>query len=130
MENMMLALSLLLAGFIIVFLVLILLIIVITIYGKIIQAAQKSSRDRKERKIKRVVELENINTEKPGDVYIAKTDTDEIPPEIIAVIAAAVAQIATESGKQLRIRSVKRVGNAPRRSAWSNAAAFDSMRSV
>ena len=124
MENMMLALSLLLAGFIIVFLVLILLIIVITIYGKIIQAAQKSSRDRKERKIKRVVELENINAEKPGDVYIAKTDTDEIPPEIIAVIAAAVD--AVYGSKPHRVRSVRR--SQASRSAWGNAGVIQNTR--
>lgn len=124
MDNMMLALSLLLAGFIIVFLVLILLIIVITIYGKIIQAAQRSSKDRKERKIKRVVELQNVNTEKPGDVYIAKTDTDEIPPEIIAVIAAAVD--AVYGSKPHRVKSVKRSRST--RSAWGNAGVIQNTR--
>ena len=50
MDNLMLALSLLLAGFIIVFVVLILLIVIITIYGKIIQAGQKSAENRREKK--------------------------------------------------------------------------------
>ena len=42
MENLNLALTLLLAGFVIVFLVLVLLILIITVYGKIIQFAQKA----------------------------------------------------------------------------------------
>ena len=50
MENINLALTLLIAGFVIVFIVLILLIVIITLYGKIIQSVQKSSRNRKERK--------------------------------------------------------------------------------
>ncbi len=50
MNNMNLALTLLIAGFVIVFVVLILLIVIITLYGKIIQGAQKSSRQRKEKK--------------------------------------------------------------------------------
>lgn len=48
-ERLVLALTLLLAGFIIVFVVLVLLIIIITLYGKIIQAAQGANAKRREK---------------------------------------------------------------------------------
>lgn len=120
----MLALSLLLAGFIIVFLVLILLIIIITVYGKIIQAAQKSSKDRKERKVKKVVQIEPSPASSKGDVYIAKTNSDEIPPEIIAVIAAAVD--AMYGSKPHKVKTVKRSRGT--RSVWGNTGVIQNTR--
>lgn len=120
----MLALSLLLAGFIIVFLVLILLIIIITIYGKILQSAQKSSKDRKERKVKKVVQINPPETDKTGEVYIAKTAPDEIPPEIIAVIAAAVD--ALYGNKAHKVKSVKRARGT--RSVWGDTGVLQNTR--
>lgn len=129
MENMMLALSLLLAGFIIVFVVLVLLIIIITVYGKIIQAVLRSSKNRKEKK--KVVKPEQPTAavqatakgaEKNADA--SSGDTDEIPGEIIAVIAAAVD--AVYGSKPHRVRSVKRSGTV--RSAWGNAGVIGNTR--
>ena len=48
MENIELALTLLIAGFVIVFVVLILLIAIITLYGKIIQSAQNAVSNKRE----------------------------------------------------------------------------------
>ncbi len=115
MENIKLALSLLLAGFIIVFLVLVLLIVIITVYGKLIQAAQKSSQNRKERK-KKVVVAENF-TPTAGTATVFSTTEDEIPGEIIAAIAAAVD--AVYGDKAHTIRSVRR--SRTTRSAWGNS---------
>lgn len=122
MDNIMLALSLLLAGFIIVFVVLILLIIIITIYGKIIQAAQRSSKNRKEKK--KIVQSAAQTNSQPVKsaaseikAAVSAEETDEIPGEIIAVIAAAVD--AVYGSKPHRVKSVKRSGKG--RSAWGNA---------
>lgn len=121
MDNMMLALSLLLAGFIIVFVVLILLIIIITVYGKIIQAAQRSSKNRKEKKnmVKTVKAPEPVKAEPAAEVKNTMPDDEngEIPGEIIAVIAAAVD--AVYGSKPHRVRAVTRSGKG--RSAWGNA---------
>ena len=57
MENLNLALTLLLAGFVIVFLVLILLILIITVYGKIIQFAQKKVSKNKKKLKKLMINL-------------------------------------------------------------------------
>ena len=77
MENLNLALTLLLAGFVIVFLVLVLLILIITVYGKIIQFAQKA------------VSKKNQKVEKPAIRSVTREeieeyDSDEIPEEIIS----------------------------------------------
>ena len=118
------------SGLLIVFVALLLLIIAVSLMGKIFALIES----RKKSGIVKGPEPGQIpvRSAPPADVKAPETAAVSVSDddEVIAVIAAAVAQIAAESGKQLRIRSVKRVGNAPRRSAWSNAAAFDSMRSV
>ena len=125
MDNLNLALTLLLAGFIIVFLVLVLLIIIISLYGMIIQAVAKSSENRKNGKPKKSVKHEPESTiVKSSDITVSdQDDTDEIPGEIIAVIAAAVD--AVYGSKPHRIRSVKRSATGVR-SAWGNAGAAES----
>ena len=117
MENLNLALTLLLAGFVIVFLVLVLLIAIITIYGKIIQFAQKK------------VSKKGKNTEKPAIRSVTREeieeyDSDEIPEEIIAVIAAAVD--AMYGTKPHRIKNVKRSRSI--RSSWGNAGIAENTR--
>ena len=64
MENMQLALSLLLAGFLIVFTVLVTLIIIILIYGKIIQKAQKTVAVRREKKA--IIRVEELQSQSPA----------------------------------------------------------------
>ena len=57
--------------------------------------------------------------------------SDEDDTEVIAVIAAAVAHIAAESGKELKVRSIKQTsGRRASRGSWAAAAVSDSMRSV
>jgi len=117
MENLNLALTLLLAGFVIVFLVLILLILIITVYGKIIQFAQKKVSKNKE------------DTEKPAIRSVTREEieeygNDEIPQEIIAVIAAAVD--AMYGTKPHRIKNVKRSRSV--RSSWGNAGIAENTR--
>lgn len=130
MNNMNLALTLLIAGFVIVFVVLILLIVIITLYGKIIQGAQKSSRQRKEKKRQNLGVIQRSESEpEPTPAAVSKpaADTalnDEIPDEIIAVIAAAVD--AVYGGKPHKVRAVRRAGNV--RSAWGSAGVIHNTR--
>ncbi len=119
MENLQLALTLLLAGFVIVFIVLILLIFIITLYGKIIQSAQHTVENKKN---KQQVQKNKIISaaEKPAiqaSVSDEPENSDEIPEEIVAVIAAAVD--ALYGTKPHKIKSVKRSRSV--RSAWGNA---------
>ncbi len=126
MDNINLALTLLIAGFIIVFMVLVLLIIIITVYGKLIQAAQKTSQNRKEKK-KKVVKIEQpAKPAAPKAPYVPKvqSDPDEIPGEIVAVIAAAVDAICGD--KPHRIKSVRRSRNT--RSAWGSTGVMQNTR--
>lgn len=121
MENLDLALTLLVAGFIIVFVMLILLIAIIMAYGKIIQAAQKAATNHKSKK------AEEIKPAEPAPVVeavIEEEDSDEIPGEIIAVIAAAVD--AVYGKKSHKIKSVKRSRSS--RSAWGNAGVVENTR--
>lgn len=123
-ERLQQALTLLAAGFVIVFMVLILLIIIISIYGSIIQKAQKSSENRKEKK-KKVVVSDNTTTPTPeSQTKVFSTGADEIPGEIIAVIAAAVD--AMYGTKPHKIRSVKR--SRKNRSEWGSAGVMQNTR--
>lgn len=127
MENINLALTLLLAGFIVVFMVLVLLIVIITVYGKLIQSVQKRSQKHREKKEKKVVKLDAPGKPvPPSSVYIPKQDDDdgEIPGEIIAAIAAAVDTIY--GGRPHRIKSVKRSRGS--RSAWGNTGVMQNTR--
>ncbi len=127
MENMQLALSLLLAGFLIVFTVLVTLIIIILIYGKIIQKAQKTVAVRREKKaIIRVEELQSQSpaSDVPAGGKVFGDDPEQIPGEIIAVIAAAVDALYGE--KPHRIRSVTRERKG--RSSWGSAGVFQNTR--
>ena len=127
MENMDLALTLLIAGFLIVFAVLILLIVIIIIYGKIIQAVQKKSDERKQKKAEQQVQESSVKaaeTATPVTENISDDSDGGVPDEIIAVIAAAVD--AVYGGKSHKIKSVKRSRNA--RSAWGNAGVIENTR--
>ena len=117
------AFILLLAGFIVVFTVLILLIIIVSVYSKIVSSVQ--NKGKKDKKTKPVV----VKFEPPAaPVVTAETETaqdsDEIPLEIIAVIAAAVDAVYGE--KPHRIKAVKK--SRASRSAWSRAGVLDNTR--
>ena len=101
MENINLALTLLIAGFVIVFLVLVVLIIVIMLYGKIIQSAQKAASKK------------HGETDKPAIRSVTREeieeyDSDEIPEEIH------------------KIKNVKRSRSV--RSSWGNAGIAENTR--
>lgn len=119
MSNIQLALTLLLAGFIIVFMVLIALILIIMLYGKIIQKAQKTVEVRREKKaiIRAEKEAENAPEKTTPAGGMVFGGSDEIPGEIIAVIAAAVDSLYGD--KPHKIRSVSRSRKG--RSSWGNA---------
>lgn len=125
MGNMMQAFILLLAGFLVVFTVLVLLIVIVTLYSKIIRLTQDAGKKRKE-----LTHEEAVETFEPKRELRSLTradieeEDDEIPGEIIAVIAAAVDAVYGE--KPHKIRSVKR--ERPARSAWSRAGAMQNTR--
>ncbi len=125
MGDMMQAFILLLAGFLVVFTVLVLLIVIVTLYSKIIRLTQDAGKKRKE-----LTHEEAVETSEPKRELRSLTradieeEDDEIPGEIIAVIAAAVDAVYGE--KPHKIRSVKR--ERPARSAWSRAGAMQNTR--
>ena len=129
MDNIKLALTLLVAGFIIVFVVLILLIVIIMIYGKIIQKAQKNAEVRREKKAiiraeKQEKQNNNEKTNVPQGGMIFGDAPDEIPDEIIAVIAAAVD--AFYGSKPHKIKAVSRSRKG--RSSWGSAGIMQNTR--
>ena len=117
------ALILLLAGFLVVFCVLILLIIVVTIYSRIIFSVQNSEKKKKE-VLKEEVSSDDPTPASTQTAYIPRTDDDEIPGEIIAVIAAAVDSIYGE--KPHKLRAVKKSRSS--RSAWARAGLAENTR--
>ena len=117
MDNLNLAFTLLIAGFVIVFVVLVLLIVIITLYGKIIQSAQKAVSKKHgdaEKNVIRSVTREEIE----------EMTSNEIPEEIIAVIAAAVDSLY--GSKPHRIKNIKRSRSV--RSSWGNAGIAENTR--
>lgn len=120
-DNLTRAFIMLLGGFIVVFSVLLLLIFIVWAYGKIVSSAQSATVKKKQKK---------DETPDPAAAATAvKTETnnepaaDEIPLEIIAVIAAAVDSLY--GTKPHRIKNIKRTGS---RSAWSTAGILENTR--
>ncbi len=122
MDNMTQAWILLLAGFIVVFTVLILLIIIVTLYSKIVTSVQKAGEKKKERK--KVVKIEVIEPTPTKTVPEPEENDDEIPGEIIAVIAAAVDAVYGE--KTHKIKAVKKSRSS--RSAWARAGVLENTK--
>lgn len=107
------------SGLVIVFVALILLIFMVWLMGKIFAAVKGTARQ-PEAAVKSTVQAA------PAIPAASGSDNDEV----IAVIAAAVAAMAEESGTALQIKSItplrrKKTG----RSAWATAAAAESTRS-
>lgn len=125
MDNMMQAFILLLAGFLVVFTVLILLIVVVTLYSKIIRSVQSAGEKHKVKKSENANNSsENVNAVRSLTRAEIEEDDDEIPGEIIAVIAAAVD--AVYGDKPHKIKTVKK--SRPARSAWARAGAMQNTR--
>lgn len=111
-----LAIQITLVGMFVVFLGLILLVLSINALGKLIEASSKKHSELKERRQKlKQLKQEKVQQPHPQSFQkIPKTKTKPtqgIPPEVVAVISAAVA--AHMSGKKFNIRSIKRRDSDP-----------------
>lgn len=113
-----------LTGFLVVFAVLFLLIGIIKLYSYAIGKGQQSADNRKRRKIE-VVDVPKQPSAPAPRIFAPPEDEDEeVPEEIVAVIAAAVATMYGSPGRT-RIKSIKKAGG---RSAWANAGVLDNTR--
>ena len=110
-----LAMVVLIAGLIIVFLMLILLTLIIQLYGTIIYKNQTN----KKSKTKNPEKLATINQAKP----VNSVNTDDLSGEIIAVISAAVAALGEKNSKRYEIKNITQSLNQFNfnRSEWSMA---------
>lgn len=127
-ERMISSAKVILTGFVVVFAMLFLLIVIIKLYSAIVAVVQHRLDERarrKERVMERVSGESGVHiVKKPAYVTPPETD-DDIPEEIAAVIAAAVAATMTP-GRRVKIKSIKKAGGG--RSAWANAGVLDNTR--
>lgn len=102
-------------GLVVVFIALILLVISISILGKNLKALSKAVKEEKQQSptIQPVTELKSVTE-------------NGIDDEIIAVIAAAISAISSETGKKLAIRSIKRADRSL--NAWGRAGVLENTR--
>lgn len=124
MDNIMLAVTLLITGFVVVFLVLMLLIGVIKFYGTTVYNVQNKRKEKKalmEEQQRREKE-EQEKTNPPAEITPA--ESGQIPGEIIAVIAAAVDTVYGKNA--VTVKSVKR--SSQNRPVWSTAGLMDNTR--
>lgn len=113
--------TMLLTGFTVVFSVLIILILIIYIYGNIVYKAQNKSKEKKNAKLK----VQQAETAPVATAPVATPAlSDEIPGEIVAVIAAAVDSMYGQ-GSKVRIKNIKK---STGRNAWANAGVLDNTR--
>lgn len=113
------------SGFVIVFVALILLIIAVTIMGGIFDALKGKKKQKAEVKASPAAIPVPAAPAKPAQAVSSDED------EVIAVITAAVAAMAQESGKNLRIASIRNASaktGKSRSNAWARAAANESTR--
>ena len=121
------AAKVILTGFTVVFAMLFFLIIIIKVYSATIAGAQRAADRRmkkKEKILEPVGEDSGVHIIKKPAYITPPTVDDDIPEEIIAVIAAAVA--ASGESPKVRIKSIKKAGVG--RSAWANAGVLDNTR--
>ncbi len=104
-------------GLVVVFSALILLVIFISIFGKGFKAISKTD-TQKETKPK-VSKTQQVTEIKP----VTEKGIDD---EIIAVIAATISAISSETGKKLAIRSIKRADRSV--NAWARAGVLENTR--
>ncbi len=125
------AAKVILTGFAVVFGMLFLLIVIIKIYGAIVSGVQRAADKRAKRRDHVMEPVSDDNgvhiVKRPAYVTapVADYDEDEIPEEVVAVIAAAVAATMLP-GAKVRIKSIKKAGGG--RSAWANAGVLDNTR--
>lgn len=127
-EKFIVSAKVILTGFLVVFTMLFLLILIIKLYSAIVFAVQRkldARAKRRERVMERVSRESGVHiVTKPAYVTPPETDND-IPEEIAAVIAAAVAATMLP-GQPVKIKSIKKAGDG--RSAWANAGVLDNTR--
>lgn len=116
------------SGLIIVFVALILLILAVWLMGQIftaIKAGKSKKAEAKDAPANAAAPVKASPGAAPAPAAIAAAAEDD---EVIAVIAAAVAAMAEESGKALRIKSIRPAKGKARTNAWAGAAAAESTR--
>ncbi len=118
------------SGILIVFLILVLLIFIFYAYGGIFQAVTASGEKKKAAKAAKAAEeaakaAEEQSVAAESAAAAAELADGEIPVEIIAVIAAAVASMS--DGKNYVVKKVKRAPVSGR-SAWAASGIFENTR--
>ena len=112
-------------GILVVFVGLILLIFVIGLFGKVTSSLNGDGKKKSDKPAKKSVVPDGIlNAAKKNEEFKPVPVPGDIPGEIIAVIAAAVASL--EDGNTYTVRSVRRAQDG--RPAWSMAGLMDNTR--
>lgn len=115
--------TMLLTGFTVVFSVLLLLILIIYVYGTIMYKLQNRDKTKKDKKQPQTEE--KPVTKMPAVQAAPVASSDEIPGEIVSVIAAAVDSMYGDASGKVRIKNIKKSGG---RSPWANAGVLDNTR--
>ena len=116
-------------GLVIVFVALLLLIIAVALMNKIFDIIEEQKKAETEAAAPAKAPVEAVPAPVREMPVIEQSTEDDT--EVIVVIAAAVAHIAAESGKELKVRSIRQTsGRRASRGSWAAAAVSDSMRSV
>lgn len=121
MDNIMLAVTLLITGFVVVFLILFLLIGVIKLYGTIVYNTLNKRKEKKNQKEK-LQSQEAV--QEPVPVQEKAPAPGEIPGEVVAVIAAAVDAMYGKNA--VAVKSIKRSSQS--RPVWGTAGLMDNTR--
>ncbi len=119
-NNIEVAVQLLITGFVVVFAVLVILIGVIKLYSTIVYNIQ----NKKKVEVQNVVEEKMENLAPVVQETLEKQEDGSIPQEVIAVISAAVASMYGESN--VKIKDIKKVAST--RPVWSTAGLMENTR--
>lgn len=122
MSNFTLSLTVLLTGFIVVFMVLLLLIGIIKLYGTIVYNAQNKAKKKKEKKVVEVPVSAPANVAKVESVEVFE---NSLSGEVIAVIAAAVDSMYGPG--KVKIKGIRKTKS--RKNAWRSAGIADNTSS-
>lgn len=116
-------------GLVVVFLALLILIFFVMGYGGIFQAINKSREKKAKAQQKSEVNAEIPAASAPAPTVKPQASQEfDAEDEVVAVIAAAVAQISAENGKTAVIKSIKPAKSRPSRLAWAKAGLIDNTR--
>lgn len=115
------SLTVLLTGFVVVFVVLLLLIGIIKLYGTIVYNIQTKNRN-KSKKDEPQAQPVAVQETVPAAVIEAEETVDD--SELIAVISAAV--YSMYSDKKVKIKSIRKASG--KSAAWKNAGLSDAVR--